>query len=55
VGVKFNPGNYLTSGQQKVLCVTLLLLLTGLAVKVWRTTHPEFMLEHRTTGRSQKP
>jgi hypothetical protein len=31
---------YLTKEQQKVVCVTLLLLLTGLAVKVWRTMHP---------------
>jgi len=32
--------NYLTKEQQKVLCVILLLLLTGLAVKTWRTAHP---------------
>jgi hypothetical protein len=31
---------YLTKEQQKVLCVILFLLLTGLAVKTWRTTHP---------------
>ena len=31
---------YLTQDQQKVLCVILLLLLTGLAVKTWRTAHP---------------
>lgn len=31
---------YLTKEQQKVVCVTLLLLLTGLGVKVWRTMHP---------------
>jgi len=31
---------YLTKEQQKVLCVILLLLLTGLAVKTWRTAHP---------------
>ena len=31
---------YLTQEQQKVLCVILLLLLTGLAVKTWRTAHP---------------
>jgi hypothetical protein len=31
---------YLTKEQQIVLCVILLLLLTGLAVKTWRTAHP---------------
>ena len=31
---------YLTEEQQKVLCVILILLLTGLAVKTWRTAHP---------------
>lgn len=31
---------YLTSEQQKVLCVIVLLLLVGLAVKTWRTAHP---------------
>jgi hypothetical protein len=31
---------YLTKEQQKVLCVVLVLLLTGLAVKTWRTAHP---------------
>ena len=31
---------YLTKEQQKVLCVILLLLLTGLAVKTWRTAQP---------------
>jgi hypothetical protein len=31
---------YLTKEQQKVLCVVLILLLTGLAVKTWRTAHP---------------
>jgi hypothetical protein len=31
---------YLTKEQQKVLCVILLLLLTGLAVKTWRIAHP---------------
>ncbi len=31
---------YLTKEQQKVLGVVLLLLLTGLAVKTWRTAHP---------------
>lgn len=53
--MKFSPGNYLTAGQQKVLCVTVFLLLTGLAVKVWRTAHPQSMLEDRTTRQSQKP
>ena len=32
--------NYLTKEQQKVLCVIVLLLLMGLAVKTWRTAHP---------------
>ena len=31
---------YLTKEQQKVLCVILLLLLTGLAVKTWRQAKP---------------
>ncbi len=31
---------YLTKDQQTVLCVILFLLLTGLAVRTWRTTHP---------------
>lgn len=31
---------YLTKEQKKVLGVVLLLLLTGLAVKTWRTAHP---------------
>ena len=31
---------YLTKEQQKVLGEILLLLLTGLAVKTWRTAHP---------------
>ena len=32
--------NYLTKEQQKVLCMVVLLLLIGLAVKTWRTAHP---------------
>lgn len=32
--------NFLTKEQQTVVIVTLLLLLTGLAVKTWRTAHP---------------
>jgi hypothetical protein len=32
--------NYLTKEQQKVLCVIVLLLLMGLAVKTWRIAHP---------------
>jgi hypothetical protein len=31
---------YLTKEQQTVLCVIIFLLLTGLAVKTWRTAHP---------------
>ena len=34
-GVKF-----LTKQEQTVLCLVILLLLTGWAVKAWRTTHP---------------
>jgi hypothetical protein len=30
----------LTKEQQRVLCLVLLLLLTGWAVKAWRTAHP---------------
>jgi len=30
----------LTKQQQQFLCVVLLLLLTGWAVKAWRTAHP---------------
>lgn len=30
---------YLTKEQQIVLCIILLLLLTGLGVKTWRTAH----------------
>ena len=32
--------NYLTKEQQKVLCVIVLLLLMGLALKTWRIAHP---------------
>jgi len=32
--------NYLTKQEQLVLCVVLGLLLTGWAVKTYRTTHP---------------
>ena len=32
---------YLTKEQQIVLCVIIFLLLTGLAVKTWRTAHPK--------------
>lgn len=31
---------YLTSQEQKVLCVVLTLLLVGWGVKAWRTAHP---------------
>jgi hypothetical protein len=37
---------YLTKEQQKVLCVILLLLLVGLAVKTWRTAHPSTQVGH---------
>jgi hypothetical protein len=40
---------YLTKEQQKVLCVIVLLLLVGLAVKTWRTTHPS-----NEAGQAQK-
>jgi hypothetical protein len=36
---------YLTSEQQKVLCVIVLLLLVGLAVKGWRTANPPVTTE----------
>lgn len=42
---------FLTKEQQKVLCVILLLLLTGLAVKTWRTAHPPV----QTDATAQKP
>jgi hypothetical protein len=32
--------NRLTKQEQFVLCIVLGLLLTGWAVKVWRTAHP---------------
>ena len=41
---------YLTKEQQKVLGVILLLLLTGLAVKTWRTAHPP-----KTAAQAAKP
>ena len=31
---------HLTKEQQKVLCIVVLLLLVGLAVKTWRLAHP---------------
>src|SRR5687767_1291032 len=31
---------HLTKEQQRVLCIVLLLLFTGLAVKTWRIAHP---------------
>jgi len=31
---------FLTEEQRTVLCVVVLLLLIGLAVKTWRTAHP---------------
>jgi hypothetical protein len=34
------PMNRLTKQEQLVLCVVLGLLLTGWAVKIWRTAHP---------------
>ncbi len=47
--------NFLTKEQQKVLCVILLLLLTGLAVKTWRTAHPPKNLTGQTAIQQQKP
>jgi hypothetical protein len=32
--------NYLTKQEQIVLCLTIALVLTGWAVKVYRTAHP---------------
>ena len=47
--------NYLTKDQQKVLCVILLLLLTGLAVKTWRTAHPPERAAAAPVPPPQKP
>ena len=48
---------YLTKEQQKVLCVILLLLLTGLAVKTWRQANPSRQTKNSTGKPSaiQKP
>jgi len=49
---------YLTKEQQKVLCVILLLLLTGLAVKTWRNAHPTQQTTNtvsKTPSAVQKP
>jgi hypothetical protein len=32
--------NFLTKQEQMVLCLIFVLLLTGWAVKTWRTAHP---------------
>jgi hypothetical protein len=40
IHVHHSAMKYLTTEQQKVLCIVLLLLLTGLAVKTWRAAHP---------------
>jgi hypothetical protein len=40
---------YLTKEQQIVLCVILLLLLTGLGVKTWRTSHPPSAEQSKTS------
>jgi hypothetical protein len=40
----------LTKQEQLVLCIVIGLLLTGLAVKYYRTAHPPV-----TTGQSAKP
>ena len=45
---------YLTKEQQIVLCVILLLLLTGLAVKTWRTAHPQPAEQSKTSLQSGK-
>jgi hypothetical protein len=47
--------NFLTKEQQKVLCVILLLLLTGLAVKTWRLAHSPKALTREMPARQQKP
>lgn len=44
---------YLTKEQQTVLCVIIFLLLTGLAVKTWRTAHPP--RDRATVAPVQKP
>ena len=47
---------YLTKEQQKVLCVILLLLLVGLAVKTWRTAHPSAQVgQVQKTNEHQRP
>jgi hypothetical protein len=48
---------YLTKEQQKVLCVILLLLLTGLAVRTWRLAHPSRQTSNASERSSsvQKP
>jgi hypothetical protein len=55
ITVKFNPSNHLTNEQQKVIAVILLLLLTGLAVKTWRTAHPASRLAPNNSAAAQKP
>lgn len=44
---------YLTKEQQTVLCVVLGLLLTGLAVKTWRTAHPSKQAAEKTSLRER--
>jgi hypothetical protein len=41
---RLKPVNFLTKQQQVVLCVVVVLLLTGLAVKIYRTSRPPVRL-----------
>jgi hypothetical protein len=45
---------YLTKEQQIVLCVILLLLLTGLGVKTWRLAHPPSAEHGKGSAQSNK-
>jgi hypothetical protein len=45
---------HLTQEQQKVLCIIVLLLLTGLAVKTWRRAHPKQTSVAQQPIRSEK-
>jgi len=49
-----NAMKYLTKEQQIVLCVILLLLLTGLGVKTWRTAHPTQALPSKQPNQAGK-
>ena len=42
--------NWLTKQEQLIICLIIGLLVTGLAVKYYRTNHP-----HATSGQPAKP